>query len=105
MTGYKVTTHRYSGKVAGDPVVWAHEAAARLKEEIEKATLGEWEETRFECVEYEPMSDGQCRVGRIIHQLRTDSREDMVRAVALKKLNAEERDALGLSTLNSQPST
>lgn len=97
MTGYKVTTHHYSGKITGNAVVWQHEDAARMKEAQEKSKLGEWEETKFKRVEYEPMADGQCRVGRMIHQLRTDTRVEMVRAAALAKLNAEERAALGMA--------
>jgi len=98
MTGYKVITHKYSGEILGDAVVWANEGAARMKEAQEKEKLGEWEETKFQKVEYEirGMTNGECRVGRLIHQLRTDSREEMVREAALKKLNAEERAALGL---------
>src|SRR4051812_49317049 len=96
MIGYKVTLHEYSGKIRGDAVVWAHEGAARLRFDQLQAAEGEWEDTKFKQVEYEPLGDGECRVGRVIHQLRNDTRQEMVRAAALKKLNAEERAALQL---------
>lgn len=96
MIGFKVTVHHYSGKITGDDVVWSNEDAARLQEAVDRSKLLEWEDVHFESVSYSPLPDGQCRVGRVIHELNTVTRVDLVRALALAKLSDEERAALGI---------
>lgn len=102
MKGFKVTIKDYPGNLHGDEDVYRNEGAARYKYDQERkvaqsyARSEEAHEVKFIEVDYEEMPDGKCSVGRVIHFLRNQIRSDLVRATALAKLDAEERDVLGL---------
>lgn len=102
MMGWKVTVMDYSGKLHGDEVVYTvHAAAQYLSDEAKRkeANRGRQEEAgevKFFEVGYIPLDDGRCLVGRTVHQLSNELREELVKQTAISKLNDEEREALGL---------
>lgn len=103
MTGYKVTVKDYPGNLTGDETVYTDKGAALYVEE--RAKLQELRNPRseeradveFESVEYDGFDEHRCLVGRVVHNLTNVDRKTLVRGVAISKLNAEEREALGVS--------
>lgn len=104
MTGYKVVVHEYSGNLRGDTVVYTDKAAAKYKFDKEEASARscarseEASDVKLEVVQYGSLDKVRCLVGRVLHDLSTVTRLELVRDTALSKLNKEEQAALGLRT-------
>jgi hypothetical protein len=100
MTGYKLITKEYSGKVTGDEVIYTHKEAADYLFAQFKAEAAacprpeEAAEIKMETVTYVQHNFAEGRIGRVIHQLNRSTRKDCVRETALSKLTQEEIDAI-----------
>ncbi|MEZ6132411.1 MAG: hypothetical protein R3C59_27420 [Planctomycetaceae bacterium] len=98
--GYVVTYHKYSGEVQFDDLVWIDREAAEFRLQcIRDEMCGEWEEAKKRKQVFDPIDETRAmgKDDRQVYTIVRDSRDDLIRAAAIEKLNDDERRVLGLT--------